>query len=143
VTALFRAVDGLLLRQGFMARCGQMIDATLVPAPIQHFTKEEKEQLAQGMERGQARQVLEHMPEKAQHRIVKTRARVEHPFAQMRHMGGKFVRPIGLARATVAMTMIAACYNIKRLAMFVENGVDTFYKDRSSKTEVRLQGANA
>ena len=25
-------------------------------------------------------------------RIAKTRARVEHPFAQMRHMGGKFIR---------------------------------------------------
>ncbi len=39
VTALFQAVDGLLLRQGFMVRSGQIIDATLVPAPIQYFTK--------------------------------------------------------------------------------------------------------
>jgi IS5 family transposase len=48
VTALFQAVDGQLLGHGFIARCGQIIDATLVPAPIQHFTKDEKEQLAQG-----------------------------------------------------------------------------------------------
>ena len=37
-----------MLRYGYLARCGQIIDATLVPAPIQHFTKEDKEQLVQG-----------------------------------------------------------------------------------------------
>lgn len=240
VTALFQAVDELLLRQGFMARCGQIIDATLVPAPIQHFTKEDKEQLAQGKtpedwseakcrqkdlhathtkkhgkryhgyklsisvdvkhkfirkivtgtasehdsthfdevldEHNTSRDVYadkgypsaqrsemlgalgyrEHIQRKAKPgkplstrqkkrntRIAKTRARVEHPFAQMRHMGGKFIRTIGQARATVAMTMMAACYNLKRLAMFMENGVDAFYKDRTSKAQVRLQSANA
>ncbi len=76
-------------------------------------------------------------------RIAKTRARVEHPFAQMRHMGGKPIRSIGQARATVAMTMMAVCYNLKRLAKFVGDGVDAFYKEKCkpSKTEVRLQGA--
>ncbi len=49
-------------------------------------------------------------------RIAKIRVRVEHPFAQMRHMGGKIIRTIGQARATVAMTMMATCYNLKRLA---------------------------
>ena len=68
---------------------------------------------------------------------------MEHPFAQMRHMGGKFIRTIGQARATVAMTMMAACYNLKRLAKFLDDGVDAFYKNKPSKTEVRLQGANA
>ena len=48
-------------------------------------------------------------------RIAKTRARVEHPFAQISHMG-KFIRTIGQARATAAMTMMAACYKLKRLA---------------------------
>jgi transposase len=48
VTALFQAVDGQLLQRGYLARCGQIIDATLVPAPIQHFTKEDKAQLEQG-----------------------------------------------------------------------------------------------
>ena len=33
VTALFQAVDSQLLQRGYMARCGQIIDATLVPAP--------------------------------------------------------------------------------------------------------------
>jgi hypothetical protein len=38
VTALFQAVDTQLLPRGYTARCGQIIDATLVHAPIQHFT---------------------------------------------------------------------------------------------------------
>ena len=240
VTALFQAVDGQLLQRGYVARCGQIIDATLVPAPIQHFTKEDKAQLEQGKipadwnaakrrqkdldathtkkhgkgyhgyklsisvdarhkfirkittgtasehdsthfdevldehntsgdvyadrgypsaQRSEMLKVLghrEHIQRKAKpgrplsecqkgrnKRIAKTRARVEHPFAQMRHMGGKFIRTIGQARATVAMTMMAACYNLKRLAKFLDDGVDAFYKNKPSKTEVRLQGANA
>ena len=240
MTALFQAVDGQLLQRGYMARCGQIIDATLVPAPIQHFTKEDKAQLEQGniptdwnaakrrqkdldathtkkhgkayhgyklsisvdarhkfirkittgtasehdsthfdevldehntsgdvyADRGypsaQRSEMLkalgyrEHIQRKAKpgrplsqcqkgrnKRIAKTRARVERPFAQMRHMGGKFIRTIGQARATVAMTMMAACYNLKRLATFLDDGVDAFYKNKPSKTEVRLQAANA
>ena len=240
VTALFQAVDAQLLQRGYLARCGQIIDATLVPAPIQHFTKEDKAQLEQGKipadwnaakrrqkdldathtkkhgkgyhgyklsisvdarhkfirkittgtasehdsthfdevldehntsgdvyadrgypsaQRSEMLKVLghrEHIQRKAKpgrplsecqkgrnKRIAKTRARVEHPFAQMRHMGGKFIRTIGQARATVAMTMMAACYNLKRLAKFLDDGVDAFYKNKPSKTEVRLQGANA
>ena len=240
VTALFQAVDNQLLQHGYMARCGQIIDATLVPAPTQHFTKQDKAQLEQGKipadwsaakrrqkdldathtkkhgkgyhgyklsisvdakhkfirkittgtasehdsthfdevlhehntsadvyaDRGypsaQRSEMLkalghrEHIQRKAKpggplsecqkgrnKRIVKTRARVEHPFAQMRHMGGKFIRTIGQARATVTMTMMAACYNLKRLAKFLDDGVDAFYKNRLPKTVVRLQGANA
>lgn len=236
VTALFQAVDGQLLQRGYVARCGQIIDATLVPAPIQHFTKEDKAQLEQGKipadwnaakrrqkdldathtkkhgkgyhgyklsisvdarhkfirkittgtasehdsthfdevldehntsgdvyadrgypsaQRSEMLKVLghrEHIQRKAKpgrplsecqkgrnKRIAKTRARVEHPFAQMRHMGGKFIRTIGQARATVAMTMMAACYNLKRLAMFLQTGVDAFYKSTTSKSEERLQ----
>jgi len=76
-------------------------------------------------------------------RIARTRARVEHPFAQIQHMGGKLIRTIGQARATAAMTMMATCYNLKRLAGFPKDGVDAFYKSAPSKTEVRLQVANA
>lgn len=47
-TALFQGVDNQLHRHGYLARCGQIIDATLVNAPIQHFTKEDKVQLEQG-----------------------------------------------------------------------------------------------
>ncbi|RKR70111.1 IS5 family transposase [Acidovorax sp. 94] len=240
VTALFQSVGGQLLQRGYPARCGQIIDATLVSAPIQHFTKEDREQLEHGdipsdwneakrrqkdldathtkkhgkgyygyklsisvdvlhkfirkittgtasehdsrhfdevlnahntmgdvyADRGypsaQRSEMLkalgyrEHIQRKAKRgkplsecqkgrnkRIAKTRARVEHPFAQMRHMGGKLVRTIGQARATLAMTMMATRYNLKRLAKFLDDGVDAFNKKKSSKTEVGMQGANA
>lgn len=216
VTALFQAVDGQLLQRGCLARCAQIIDATLVPAPTQHFTKEEKAQLEQdsiSADRNEAKrrqkdldathtkkhgkgyhgyqlsisvdvchkfirkittgttsehdsthfdEVLcgdstsddlyadrgypsvqrsgmldaldyrDHIQRKAKpgkplsecqkgrnKRIAKTRARVEHTVAQMRHSGGKLIRAIGQARATtVAMTMIVACYNLKRRPNF-------------------------
>jgi len=42
-----------------------------------------------------------------------------------------------------SMTMMATCYNLKRLAKFLNDGVDAFYKACLSKSEVRPQGANA
>ena len=76
------------------------------------------------------------------HRIAKRRAKVEHVFAGIRHMGGKFLRTIGQARASATMVLMAACYNLKRLASFLERGVDSFYKSKPSKTQVRVQAAN-
>ncbi len=241
-TALFQATDAQLLRHGYIARRGQIIDATLVPAPIQHFTKQEKALLDEGQvpsdwspakrrqkdldathtkkhgksyhgyklsigvdvrhkfirkittgtasehdsthfdevlddgntsrdvyadkgypsaarsEMLKALGYREHIQRKAPRgkplsecqkkrntRIARTRARVEHPFAQIQHMGGKLIRTIGQARATVAMTMMATCYNIKRLARFLKDGVDAFYKAATSpsKSETRLKTANA
>lgn len=46
--ALFNAVQRQLQQHGFIARGGQIIDATLVEAPKQHFNKEEKTVLDQG-----------------------------------------------------------------------------------------------
>jgi len=235
--ALFQGVEIQLQRHGYMARGGQAIDATLVSAPIQHFTKEEKEQIERGeipkdwnvskrrqkdldathtkkhgqrahgyklsvsvdikhkfirqvvtgtasehdsthfeevldcgntgadvyadrgypkksrtemlnalgfrehiQHKAQPNQVLSDCQKKRNQRIARIRARVEHPFAQIKHMGGKLVRTIGQARATAAMTMMAACYNIKRLAKFLSDGVDAFYKTlHTSKSVVRLQ----
>jgi IS5 family transposase len=45
--ALFDWVERQLLKQGYIARGGQIIDTTLVPAPKQHVTKEDKEQIKQ------------------------------------------------------------------------------------------------
>ncbi len=75
------------------------------------------------------------MPKETQHRIARTRARVEHPFAQIQHMGGKLIRTIGQARATGAMTMMATRYNLKRLAGFLKDGVDAFYKAATSPSK--------
>ena len=46
--ALFDGMEQQLLKQGYIARGGQIIDATLVPAPKQHFTRDDKEQLKEG-----------------------------------------------------------------------------------------------
>ena len=213
--------DGQLSQRGYFARSGQIIDAALVAAPIQHFTKEDKglarareypERLERQAKRRQKDLVATHTKKhgKGYHgyklsisvdvrhkfirkitagtasehdnthfdevldehnticdlyahrgatpassaarcsgrratestssarprlarrsvnarrgcnkRIAKTRARVEQPCAQMRHMGGKLTRTIGQAHATVAMTKMATCHNVKRLAQFLDDG---------------------
>ena len=92
--------------------------------------------------RGGMLQALGKRQQARNRRIAKTRARVEHVFAQLHHMG-KRIRTIGQARATAAMTMMAVCYNIKRLARMLEDGVDGFFTAKPSKTELRLLGAKA
>ena len=64
--------------------------------------------------------------ERRNKRIAKIRARVEHIFAGMEHMGGKLIRTIGQARANFAMTMMAASYNLKRLSYFKRVGIEAF-----------------
>ena len=46
--ALFDGVSAQLLKKGFIARGGQIIDATLVPAPKQHTSRGEKALIDQG-----------------------------------------------------------------------------------------------
>ena len=45
VDALFGELDRQIRAHGLEARAGQIVDATLVPAPRQHFTRDEKEML--------------------------------------------------------------------------------------------------
>jgi len=40
--ALFEGLNAQLLKQGYLAKGGQIIDANLVPAPKQHVTREER-----------------------------------------------------------------------------------------------------
>lgn len=82
---------------------------------------------------------LSECQERRNQRIAKKRAKVEHAFASIRHLGGKFVRTVGQARASATMTLMAACYNLKRLVMFLDKGVDAFFKPKPSKMAVRLQ----
>jgi IS5 family transposase len=218
--AIFDGVTTQLLKKGFIARGGQIIDATLVPAPRQHFTKEDKEQLKEDampadwmpakrrqkdldatwtrkhgkshhgyklsvnvdkshkfirkivtdtasthdsqhfdavidsantsrdvyadrgypseereawlkangyrnriQRKGQRNKPLSEAQQGRNHRIAKTRARVEHTFAAIEQMGGKLIRTIGQARANFAMTMMAACYNLKRLVYCQRAGI--------------------
>jgi transposase, IS5 family len=221
--ALFDGMNGQLLAKGFIARGGQIIDATLVPAPRQHLSKDEKELVGQGatpadwtpakrrqkdneatwtkkhgksyfgfklsvnvdkkykvirkiemgtasthdsqhfdtvldggntsrdvyadrgypsaareeqlkesglrnhiQRKGKRNKPLSACQQRRNQRIAKSRARVEHVFAAIEQMGGKMIRTIGQARANFAMTMMAACYNLKRLAYFNRAGITAF-----------------
>lgn len=221
--AIFDGVTSQLLKKGFIARGGQIIDATLVPAPKQHFTKDDKAMLkeealpadwkpakrrqkdldatwtkkhgkshhgyklsvnvdkkhkfirkivtdtasthdsqhfdavidpantsrdvyadrgypseereawlkANGyrnriQRKGHRNKPLSETQRGRNQRIAKSRARVEHPFAAIEQMGGKLIRTIGQARANFAMTMMAACYNLKRLTYFQRVGIVAF-----------------
>jgi len=222
-TALFEGIERQLLKHGYIARGGHLIDATLVPAPKQQFTKDDKAQLEQDampadwspakrrqkdldatwtkkhgkshhgyklsinvdkrykvirkietgtasthdsqhfetvlnvantsrdvyadkgypsaereaklkaagyrnhiQRKGQRNQPLSERQKQRNRRIAKVRARVEHPFAAIAQMGGKFIRTIGQARANFAMTMMAASYNLKRLVYLKQAGVMAF-----------------
>ena len=59
-------------------------------------------------------------------RIAKTRARVEHVFAALAQMGGKALRSIGLARATLHLNWKAAAYNLRRLCYLKEARIEAF-----------------
>lgn len=222
-TALFDGLERQLLKHGYIARGGQIIDATLVPAPKQHFTRGDKEQIKQDampadwspakrrqkdldatwtkkhgkshhgyklsvnvdkrykvirkietdtasthdsrhfdavldpgntsrdvyadkgypsaeretklkeagyrnhiQRKGARNHPLSACQEKRNQRIAKTRARVEHIFAGIEQMGGKLIRTIGQARANFALVMMAASYNLKRLAYFKRAGIEAF-----------------
>ena len=60
------------------------------------------------------------------HRIAKTRARVEHVFAALEQQGGKVLRCIGIARATLQLNWKAACYNLRRLCTLKKMSVMAF-----------------
>lgn len=221
--ALFDGVSSQLLKKGFIARGGQIIDATLVPAPKQHNSRGEKELIEQSatpagwkpakrrqkdidatwtkkhgkstfgyklsinidkkykiirkietdtasthdsqgfdtvfdtlnmnrdvyadrdypsearqawlkengfrnqiQRKGKRNKPLSECQQRRNHRIAKTRARVEHVFAAITQMGGKIIRTIGEKRASFAMTMMAACYNLKRLVYFRKAGIKAF-----------------
>ena len=84
---------------------------------------------------------LSECQERRNQRIAKRKAKVEHVFAGIRHTCGMFLRSIGQAQATATMTMMAACYNLKRLASFLERKVDVFFKAEPSKMQPRAQTA--
>lgn len=65
--------------------------------------------------KGHANKPLSECQQQRNRSIAKVRARVEHVFAVIDQMGGKLVRTIGQARANVALTIMATCYNLKRL----------------------------
>lgn len=76
--------------------------------------------------KGSADKPLSDCQQRRNKRIAKVRARVEHPFASMAQMGGKALRCIGLARATLHLHWKVACYNLQRLCYLKVAGVEAF-----------------
>lgn len=48
IESLFEQFDGYLIEQGYAAKGGQIVDATLIPVPKPHNSEQENEQLKQG-----------------------------------------------------------------------------------------------
>lgn len=73
--------------------------------------------------KGKRNKPLSECQQQRNKRIARTRARVEYVFGAIEQMGGKLLRTIGQTRANFAMTMMAACYNLKRLVYFGKSGM--------------------
>jgi IS5 family transposase len=69
---------------------------------------------------------LSETQERRNRRIARTRARVEHVFAGLAQLGGKALRSIGLARATLHLNWKVATYNLKRLCYLKEARIEAF-----------------
>jgi IS5 family transposase len=220
--SIFEAVNRQLSMQGYIARCGQMIDASIVPAPKQSIRKDEKEMVREGampiewkpakrrqkdvearwtkhnksyfgyklsanadkryklirkikistasehdtlhfedvidpvntsrdiyadkgyvdhkrearlkeqgwrmhiQRKGSEAKPLSEAQERRNRRIAKPRARVEHIFAGLAQLGGKMLRSIGLARATLHLNWKVAAYNLQRLSYLKEARIVAF-----------------
>ena len=73
--------------------------------------------------KGERYKALSEAQHRRNHRIAKQRVYVEHAFARLTQLGGKFVRSIGLARAKVQLGLKVATHNLQRLARLLERGV--------------------
>lgn len=76
--------------------------------------------------KGTKDQPISETQQRRNHRIAKTRARVEHVFAGLAQLGGKVVYSIGLPRATLQLNWKVAAYNLQRLVYLEEARVDAF-----------------
>ena len=76
--------------------------------------------------KGSANKPISDTQKQRNRRIATPRARVEHVFGAMRHMGGKLVRCKGIVRATFALHLKTASYNLQRLVFLKEHGVKEF-----------------
>ncbi|WP_134656586.1 hypothetical protein [Xanthomonas fragariae] len=57
------------------------------------------------------------------HRIAKNRVFVEHAFARLTQQGGKCLRTLGLARATVVIGLKVTGHHLLRLARLQQAGM--------------------
>jgi transposase, IS5 family len=115
--------------QVFEAILDPMNTAKRVMADSAYADKSRQVQLARQRYRvdiqhkGVAGKPLSAAQQRRNHRIAKDRAFGEHPFARLAQMGGKCLRHIGLARATVTIGLKVAAHNVQRLARLKERGI--------------------
>lgn len=76
--------------------------------------------------KGSKEKPLSEAQERRNRRIAKPRARVEHVFAGLAQLGGKVLRSIGLARATLHLNWKVAAYNLRRLSYLKEAKIEAF-----------------
>jgi IS5 family transposase len=76
--------------------------------------------------KGSANKPISGTQKQRSRRIATPRSRVEHVFGAMRHMGGKLVRCMGIVRATFALHLKTASYNLQRLVYLKERGLQAF-----------------
>ncbi|MDQ2821952.1 MAG: transposase [Pseudomonadota bacterium] len=76
--------------------------------------------------RGNANKPISDTQKEPNRRIAILRARVEHVFGAMRRMGGKLVRGKRIVRATFALHLNTASYNLHWLVFLKERGVQAF-----------------
>ena len=126
-SALFDAVQQQLERQGYIARCEQLIDATMVPAQKQHFTKEDKEILDQDAvpaDWSPARR-----PQKDVDATWAKQHGKSHPGYKLTVNADKrykLIRSLGIGCTKFGMTLMAATYNLKRLVYLKEAQIAPF-----------------
>lgn len=93
--------------------------------------KREEKLTAQGLNmqiqrKGAKDNPLSEAQKRRNRRIAKTRARIEHVFAGLAQLGGKVLRSIGLARATLHLNWKVAAYNLQRLVYLKEAKITAF-----------------
>lgn len=132
-------------RWGFIRRIAvtpaSVIDTTMFEAVLDRntsrdvyadrgYTKRAREQTLkqQGyrvhiQRKGERNKPLSRAQQLRNRRIAKVRALVEHAFARLAQQGGKCLRSIGLARATVQIGLKVAVHNLHRLARLKQQRV--------------------
>jgi len=147
VDVLFARFHRQLAEEGYVARAGQMIDATFVEAPRQRNTREENVQIKAGevpeawakakrrqkdtdaridspiREKGTRGKPLSKEQKQTNRTKSKVRARVEHVFGAQAAMGGHLVRTLGLQREKVKIGLMNLVYNRMRLVQLIKRDV--------------------
>ena len=127
IDVLFKRFDEALRREGFLAMSGQIVDATIVVAPKQRNTIEEKAAIKEGRVPDDWKDKPAKLAQKdrdarwtvkctriANAQKSKVRSRVEHIFAHQNDPMGLVVRTTGLARARVKIGLADLACNMCR-----------------------------